>query len=93
MVRTKLNKLQITATLASGLLIMNVFKLSGYTSFGFDYKPYLSVIVMAILVSFHAAKMGKGMLHKISESQFRRIFKIIMTVFVLRLLYRAWLLV
>jgi uncharacterized protein len=93
MVRTKLNKMQITATLASGLMVMNFFKISGYATFGFDFKPYLSVIVLAILVSFPAAKMGKALLHKISEQQFRRVFKIIMTVFAFRLLYRAWFLI
>ena len=93
MVRTKLNKMQITATLAAGLMSMNFFKIAGYVTFGFDFKPYLSVIVLAILVSFPAAKMGKALLHRISEQQFRRVFKIIMTVFAFRLLYRAWLLV
>jgi len=88
-----LNKLQITATLAAGLMSMNFFKITGYVTFGFDFKPYLSVIVLAILVSFPAAKMGKAMLHKISEKQFRRVFKIIMTLFAIHLLYRAWLLV
>lgn len=92
MVRTKLTKLQITATLASGLMMMNFVKIAGYASFGFDYKPYLSVIVVAIIVSFPAAKIGKALLHHISEQQFRAVFKIIMTLFAVRLLYRAWLL-
>ena len=39
-----------------------------------------------------AAKMGKALLHKISEKQFRTVFKIIMTVFAVRLLHRAWVL-
>jgi uncharacterized membrane protein YfcA len=93
MVRTKLNKLQITATLAAGLLCMNVFKISGYVTFGFDFGPYLTVMAVAILVAFPAAKLGKTMLHKISEKQFRIVFKIIMTVFATRLLYRAWVLI
>jgi uncharacterized protein len=69
---------------------MNFFKITGYVTFGFDFKPYLAVIVLAILVSFPAAKLGKALLHKISEKQFRSVFKIIMTVFAIRLLYRAW---
>ncbi len=92
MVRTKLNKLQITATLAAGLMFMNMFKITGYATFGFDFKPYLLVMAIAILVAFPAAKLGKSMLHKISEKQFRSVFKIIMTVFALRLFYRAWVL-
>ena len=93
MVRTKLNKMQITATLAAGLMCMNAFKISGYMLFGFDYQPYLMVILLAILAAFPGAKLGKLLLHKISEKQFRTVFKIIMTVFAFRLLYRAWLLV
>jgi uncharacterized protein len=92
MVRTKLNKLQITATLSAGLMSMNLFKISGYHTFGFDFRPYLTVMLVAILVAFPAAKMGKAMLHTISEKQFRMVFKLIMTVFAIRLLYRAWML-
>ena len=93
MVQTKLNKLQITATLAAGLMCMNAFKIGGYTLFGFDYRPYLLVILLAIVAAFPGAKLGKALLHRISEKQFRSVFKIIMTVFAFRLLYRAWLLV
>ncbi len=93
MVRTRLNKLQITATLSAGLVSMNMVKVSGYTIFGFDFTPYYVVIALSILVAFPAAKMGKNLLHKISEKQFRSIFKIVITVFAIRLLFRAWLLV
>jgi uncharacterized membrane protein YfcA len=93
MVRTKLNKLQITATLAAGLMFMNAFKIVGYVTFGFDFSPYMVVMLLAILVAFPAAKLGKAMLHKISEKQFRQVFKIIMTIFAARLLYRAWVLI
>ncbi len=92
MMRSKLNKLQITATLSGGLTFMNIFKISGYLGHGFDYKPYLNVLILAVLVAFPAAKIGKTMLHRISELQFRRVFKIIMTIFAIRLLYRAWVL-
>lgn len=92
MVRTRLNKLQITATLAAGLMCMNAFKISGYITFGFDFRPYYVVMALAIVVAFPAAKMGKALLHKISEKQFRTVFKVIMTVFAIRLFYRAWLL-
>lgn len=92
MVRTALNKAQITATLAVGLMCMNAFKIAGYASFGFDFRPYLPVMLLAILVAFPAARLGKALQHRISEEHFRLIFKIIMTVFAIRLLYRAWLL-
>ena len=92
MVRTRLNKMQITATLAGGLMCMNTFKITGYVIFGFDFKPYIWVMFLAILAAFPGAKLGKAMLRRISEAQFRLVFKLIMTVFAIRLLYRAWLL-
>ena len=92
MVRTKLSKMQITATLAGGLMCMNTFKITGYVIFGFDFKPYILVMVLAILAAFPGAKLGKAMLRRISEKQFRLVFKLIMTLFAFRLLYRAWLL-
>jgi len=92
MVRTRLNRLQITATLAAGLMCMNAFKITGYVTFGFDFRPYLPVMALAILAAFPGARLGKSLLHRISERQFLLAFRIIITVFAVRLLYRAWLL-
>lgn len=87
--RTGLKKMQITATLASSLLTMGVLKITGYTFFGFDYTPYTWVIVSAIGVSIIGTYLGKKMTHHISEDTFRVVFKSIMTLFGLRLLYQA----
>jgi len=92
MMRTRLNKLQITATLSAALTFMNIFKISGYLGHGFDYEPYLNVLLLAVLVAFPGARLGKSMLHRISEQQFRRVFKIVLTIFAIRLLFRAWVL-
>ncbi len=91
MLRTKLLKMQITGTLAISLLVMNVFKLAGYYSFGFDFRPYLPVIIAAIAAGIPGALLGKHLANSVPEEKFRMIFKIIMTAFALRLLYRAWL--
>ena len=92
MIRAALSRLQIVGTLAAGLLLMNVLKLSAYSYYGFDYGPYLYVILGAILAAIPGAYLGKRTLHRISEEKFRLIFRIIMTCFALRLLYRAWML-
>ena len=90
MIRAALSKLQIVGTLAAGLLFMNVLKLSAYSYYGFDYGPYLSVIFFAILAAIPGAYLGKKTLHRIPEDKFRLIFRIIMSCFALRLLYKAW---
>lgn len=91
MMRTKLAKMQVIGTLAFSLFTMNLFKLAGYVSFGFDFRPYLTVILAAIVAGIPGALLGKRLVHHVSEDKFRLAFKIIMTVFAARLLYRAWL--
>jgi len=89
MLRAALTKLQIVGTLAAGLLLMNLLKLGAYSYYGFDYGPYFGVILAAVLVAIPGAFLGKKVLHRIPEDRFRLIFRIIMTCFALRLLYRA----
>jgi len=91
MLRTKLLKMQVIGTLAVSLLVMNVFKLIGYFSFGFDFKPYLGVIIAATCAGIPGALLGRRLVNSVSEEKFRLLFKIIMTAFAFRLLYRAWL--
>ena len=88
--RTELNKTQITATLAGSLLMMGILKFVGYVSFGFNYLDYIPLIVAATLAGFAGTWVGKRVSHHISETLFRQVFRIIMTVFAARLLFRAW---
>jgi uncharacterized membrane protein YfcA len=90
--RTQLNKLQLTATIAGSLLTMSLLKIVGYISVGFDYRPYVIVIISAIAISFLGTWMGRHVTNLIPEQHFRLIFKLAMTFFGLRLLYRAWVL-
>lgn len=89
-IRTQLNKPQITATLAGSLLMMGVFKIVGYIAFGFDYLPYLWLILGATLAGFAGTWVGKRVSITMSEQKFRLIFKCLITLFAFRLLYRAW---
>ena len=92
MLRAALSKLQIVGTLSAGLLFMNVLKISAYSWYGFNYSPYYSVILAAILAAIPGAYLGKKLLHHIPEDRFRLIFRLVMTCFALRLLHRAWVL-
>lgn len=90
MIRQAISRFKIVATLAAGLLLMNLLKITAYTFQGFDYSEWLAVIIAAILAGIPGAILGKKLLHHISEDKFRNVFKIVMTLFALRLLYRAW---
>jgi uncharacterized protein len=86
---TGLNRRQVVGTLAGCLTGMAVFKISGYVFFGFDYGPYLLMLACAILASFLGTSLGKRLSEKLPEEQFRLVYRILITVTALRLLYTA----
>lgn len=89
MLRTRLGKMQIIATLSVALLIMNLIKLASYTVAGFDFSPYLAVIALAIATGIPGAALGRRLVHRVPDENFRMIFRLIITLLALRLCYRA----
>jgi uncharacterized membrane protein YfcA len=86
---TGLERRQIIATMAGCLAGMSVFKIAGYALFGFDYAPYLIVIVVSIAASFLGTAVGKRLSEKLPEASFRLVYRVLVTVTALRLLYTA----
>lgn len=87
--RTGLRKLQITATLAACLLTMDCFKLTAYVYHGFQYSDYIPHIALATSAGFVGTWAGKQIEHQVSEKTFRFVFKWLITLVALRLLYRG----
>ena len=85
--QTKLERREILGTIAGGLTGMGVFKITGYAIYGFDYSPYLLLITSAIVVSFVGTWVGKRLVDKIPEKQFRIGFRVLISIIALRLLY------
>jgi uncharacterized protein len=84
---TGLKRQQVVGTLGGCLSGMSIFKIVGYASFGFDYSPYFHVIAAAVAVSLIGTAIGKVIVDKLSEQKFRFIFRALITVTALRLLY------
>ena len=84
-----LNRRQIVATMAGCLAGMTVFKITGYAWFGFDFAPYVLVIVASILVSFLGTWVGKRLSEQLPEQRFRLIYRVLITLTAIRLLYTA----
>lgn len=84
---TGLKKRQIVATMAASLTGMSIFKITGYTLNGFDYAPYIQIIVFAVAAAFLGTWVGRMIVDRISEGVFRTVFKALVTVTALRLLY------
>lgn len=90
--RTDLVKMQVTGTLAAGLVIMDVLKITGYVSHGFRYQDFAPHIILATIAGFAGTWAGKRVTHKVSERAFRLVFKWLITIVAMRLFYRGWVL-
>ena len=90
MLRTNLVKLQITGTLAACLISLDVMKVAGYVSLGFSYFDYVPHIVLATIAGFAGTWAGKRVTHHVSEELFRKLFRILVSLIALRLIYKGW---
>lgn len=84
---TGLQRRQIVATMAAALTGMSVLKIAGYATFGFDYRPYLTVIAYAVVATVAGTWAGKRVIDRVSESTFRFVFKALVTVTAVRLIW------
>ncbi|MDH3860805.1 MAG: sulfite exporter TauE/SafE family protein [Gammaproteobacteria bacterium] len=84
---TGLRRRQIVATMAASLTGMAVFKIVGYAATGFDYTPYIVAIALSIGAAFAGTWIGKLVIDRISERLFRAVFRLLVTLSALRLLY------
>lgn len=84
-----LNRRQMVATLAGCLSGMSVFKIAGYAWYGFDYRPFMLLIAVAVLASVVGTWLGKRLSEQLPEARFRIAYRVIITVTAIRLLYTA----
>jgi len=89
MVNSPLKKESIVATIAATLLVMSVFKTVGYYLAGFDYLTWLPVILLSWVMGVLGTTVGKYSLNRMPDIFFRRLIKAMVTVFALRLFWKA----
>ena len=84
---TGLRRREVVGTMAVALTGMSLFKITGYAVNGFDYRPFVAVIVLSVVAAFLWTWLGKRINDRVSESTFRFVFRALVTVTALRLLY------
>lgn len=89
MVNSKMNKECVVATIAATLLAMSLFKSVGYFLAGFDYQPWLPIILLSWVTGVAGTTVGKYSLTRMPDVFFRRLIKAMVTVFALRLFWQA----
>ena len=86
---TGLRRKAVVATMAASLTGMGFFKIAGYAWHGFDYSPYLQIIAFSIIAAIIGTWIGRLLIERISETLFRKVFRLLVTVMALRMLYVA----
>ena len=87
---TGLKRKAIVGTMAASLTGMGIFKIAGYAWHGFDYLPYLQIIVFSIVAALVGTWIGKFLIERISERLFRTVFRLLVTLMALRMLFVAF---
>ena len=87
--RTQLNRLQITGTLAMCLVVLEGMKAASYIGVGFDYSAYWPHILAGAVAGIAGNITGHRLSGGITERHFRIIFKLVVTLAGLRLLAKG----
>jgi uncharacterized membrane protein YfcA len=84
---TSLERRAVVGTMAVALTGMSAFKIAGYALNGFDYRPYLALILITAVAAMFGTWVGKRINDRVSENAFRLVFRVLVTVTAIRLLY------
>ena len=90
LLRTSLAKLELIGTLAACLILLESIKTAGYITIGFNYRPYLFLIVVATLTGVAGAWVGKRTNHFISEKVFRCTLKLLISALGVRFIWKGF---
>ena len=87
--RTGLNRQQITGTLSVCLLCLEAMKATGYVSFGFSYADYWPHVLAGAIAGIAGTLIGKRLGDRIPERHFRMVFRMLVTLAALRLIAKG----
>lgn len=87
--RQSYDKLTTTATFAACMSFQHLLKMLVFTLVGFAFWQWLPLIMLMIVGGIIGTKLGLKMLHKIPAQHFKLIFRTVITLLALRLLWQA----
>lgn len=87
--RQSYDKHSITATFATCMSFQHLLKMLVFSLVGFAFWQWLPLIVLMILGGMFGTWLGLKMLNKIPAGHFKLIFKTVITLLALRLLWQA----
>ena len=88
--RSGTDRWQYTANFSASMTLQHTVKVVAFGITGFVYQQWLILLVLMIISGYLGTKAGLLMLGKIPEQKFRTLFKWVLTVLSIRLIW-VWL--
>ena len=85
----RLERHGVVATHAACMTVQHSLKVAAFGFLGFAFLPWIPVLVAMIAAGFVGTLLGKRLLDRLPHRAFKRVFKAILTILALRLLYAA----
>ncbi len=79
----------LVGSLAAIMSVQHGFKIIGFAVAGFVFWPWIPLVMVMIVCGFVGTLTGARILHNLPEQRFRMIFKIVLTVLALHMVYRG----
>jgi uncharacterized membrane protein YfcA len=85
----KLGRERMVATLAACMTIQHGLKGVAFGVIGFHFQPWIPIIAVIIASGFLGTLLGRRILKGLPEKLFSRLFRVVLTLLAVRLLYLA----
>lgn len=83
------NRFQQVATFSACMSVQHSLKLAVFGFLGFSFSDWLPLVLSMILTGVAGTWIGLNLLTKISNERFNQVFKVILTLMAVKLLYSA----
>jgi uncharacterized membrane protein YfcA len=85
----RLTRHQIVATHAACMTLQHSFKIAAFVAIGFAFASWLPLVLTMIASGFVGTMAGRRLLDRMPDARFAQIFRLVLTVLALRLIYQA----
>jgi uncharacterized protein len=85
----RLGRLEHVATHSACMVAQHLIKVIAFGLLGFNYGPYVGLVVVMIASGFLGTVIGKHVLVKMNDTIFHRVLAIVLSLLALRLLYEG----
>lgn len=87
--RQRYRKHETTGTFAACMSLQHLLKMLVFTAIGFSFWQWLPMIILMILSGLMGTWMGLKLLNRIPEALFKQIYKVVVTLLAMRLLWQV----